>query len=557
MKASRIALQLVALSVATTLNASAQTTDDLKNPGKSPDQILNYGMGYGLQRYSDLKQITTANVKKMKPVWAFSLNNPQGQEAQPIIHQGVMYVTTHSDTFAIDALTGKQIWRNTIELPSDVFKMACCGIVNRGVAIYNGKIFRTTLDAQVQALDAKTGKELWKSKASDYKQGHSMTVAPLVANGVLITGISGGEYGTRGFIDGWDPDTGKQLWRRFTTALPNEPGGDTWPADTAQKGGAPAWLTGSYDPELDLVYWGTGNGGPWNAEFRKGDNLYICSVLAMKPKTGEVVWHYQFSPNDPYDYDGTNELVHADLNVKGKMTKVIMQANRNGYFYVLDRTNGKLVAANPYAKKITWAEGVDMKTGRPVPSQTDKDLRAGKKVEIWPSAFGGKNWMPMSFHPKTGLVYANTLNAGMTYQLVKPEYNQGEWYTGSEFAPVMPADGIVGALQAIDPMTGKAKWEHPWKGMPSFSGTMATAGGLVFSGNMEGEFLALDAKTGKKLWGFQTSSGIIGQPVTWQQNGKQYVSIVNGVGGVYALAGDPRLAAVPAGGSVWTFALGE
>ena len=551
MKRICIALALAVAPAALT----AQTAQDLIKDQDTAGNVLTYGMGYGLQRFSPLTQIGKASVKRLVPVWNFSLNNLQGQESQPIVHDGVMYVTTHTDTFAIDALSAKQVWRNTLEFAADVPKMACCGLLNRGVAIYQGKVFRTTLDAQVQALDAKTGKELWKSKAIDYKFGHSMTVAPLVANGVLITGISGGEYGTRGFIDGWDPDTGQQLWRRYTTAAPGEKGGDTWPGDTAQKGGAPAWLTGSYDPELDLVYWGTGNAGPWNAEFRKGDNLYVASVLALRPKTGEIVWHYQFTPNDPYDYDATNELVHATLVVNGAKTKVIMQANKNGFFYVIDRTNGKLLAANPFAKKINWADRIDLASGRPVESEVTRKFRAGEKIELWPSVFGGKNWMPMSFNPKTGLAYANTLNIGMPYKLLTPEFKQGEWFLGIEFTGFTPPQGPRGSLQAIDPMTGKAKWEMPWEEMPSLSGTLTTAGGLVFTGAMSGEFMALDADTGKKLWEFQTGSGIIGQPITWEHKGRQFVTVVSGVGAVYALSGDERLARIPAGGSVWTFAL--
>jgi len=551
MKSIFIALALAAAPAA----ATAQTAQDLIKDQDTPGDVLTYGMGYGQQRYSKLTQIGKTSVKRLVPVWNFSLNNPQAQENQPIISEGVMYVTTHTETFAIDALTGKQVWRNTLEFAADVPKMACCGLINRGVAIYQGKVFRTTLDAKVQALDARTGKELWKSTAIDYKLGHAMTVAPLVANGVLITGIAGGEYGTRGFIDGWDPDTGKQLWRRYTTAAQGEKGGDTWPGDTAQKGGAPAWITGSYDPELDLMYWGTGNAGPWNAEFRKGDNLYVASVLALRPKTGEIAWHYQFTPNDPYDYDAVNELVHASLMVKGVRTKVIMQANKNGFFYVIDRTNGKLLAANQFAKKVNWADRIDLASGRPVESELTKKFRAGEKIEVWPSALGGKNWMPMSFNPKTGLAYANTLDFGMPYKLLTPEYKQGEWFLGVEFTGVTPAKGVRGSLQAIDPMTGKAKWEMPWEEMPSLSGTLTTAGGLVFTGAMSGEFMALDADSGKKLWQFQTGSGIIGQPVTWEHKGRQYVTVVSGVGGVYALIGDERLAKVPAGGSVWTFAL--
>lgn len=545
---------VAALSVAPAL-ASAQSMQELVKDQDTPGNILTYGMGYAQQRYSPLAKINRSNVRNLVPVWSAGLSNLLGQEAQPIVYQGVMYVTTHASTFAIDALTGRQLWKNDLEYAPEVPRIVCCGLVNRGVAIYQGKVFRTTLDAYVQALDAKTGRQLWKSLAIDYKAGYSMTVAPLVANGVLITGISGGEYGTRGFIDGWDPETGKQLWRRYTIPGPGENGNETWPGDTWQRGGAPAWITGSYDPKLDLVYWGTGNGGPWNAEVRKGDNLYICSVLALRPKTGEIVWHYQFSPNDPFDYDGVNELINADVKIGGKMRKVLMQANRNGYLYVIDRTNGELLAANTYVK-VNWSDGVDMKTGRPIDSALNRRMReTGEKFELWPSAFGGKNWMPMSFNPRTGLVYANTLAIGMPYKPVKPEYKEGTFYFGIDFTGFTYPDGPRGYLKAMDPLTAKVKWQMPYD-IPSFSGTMTTAGMLVFTGAMTGEFMALDAQTGKKLWQFRTGSGIIGQPVTWEHKGRQYVTVLSGVGGVYPLfSGDERLGAIPTGGSVWTFAL--
>lgn len=537
------------------LSVQAQTLDDLKADHATPKDVLTYGMGYNNQRYSALKQINAGNAAKLRPVWAYSLNNPQSQESQPIVHNGVMYVTTHNTTVAINPVTGKQIWKQDIELPQDVFKMACCGILNRGAAIYDGKLYRSTLDAHVIALDAKTGKQLWKSKAADYQNGQAMTSAPLIANGVVLTGIAGGEYGTRGFIDGWDPATGKQLWRFYTTAAPDQKGGDTWPGDTYQKGGAPTWLTGAYDPELDLVYWGTGNGGPWNPNARKGDNLYIASVVAIRPKTGELVWHYQFSPNDPYDYDATEVGMLVDMKIAGKPRKVLAQANRNGFFYVLDRASGELLAANPYVK-VNWAERIDLKTGRPVLTETDRKARAGEDVEIFPSVLGGKNWTPMSWNPATGLAYANTLNISWPYQLAKPEYKKGEWYLGVNFRGVnMPKNEPHGYLSAIDPMTGKSKWQMAWPGQPSMAGTLSTAGNLVFTGAATGEFMAVDARNGKKLYEFQTGSGIIGLPVTFEVNGKQYVSIVSGAGGVWALLGDERMSQVPAGGSVWTFAL--
>lgn len=551
--AAACSLTLAALATGTAANAQSLT--DLRNDQATPGSVLTYGMGYANQRYSTLTGINKANVKSLVPVWNYSLNNSQGQESQPIIFDGVMYVTTHTSTVAVDALTGRQIWKQDLEFASDVFKMACCGLLNRGAAILNGRIFRSTLDAHVIAYDAKTGKQLWKSKAADYQEGHAMTAAPLIANGVLMTGIAGGEYGTRGFINGWDPETGKQLWRLYTTAAPGEKGGDTWPGDTAMKGGAPTWLTGAYDPELDLVYWGTGNGGPWNPEVRKGDNLYVDSVLAIRPKTGELVWHYQFSPNDPFDYDSTEVGMLIDMDIGGAKRKVLAQANRNGFFYVLDRTNGKLLAANPYVK-VNWADKIDMATGRPVESEVFKRVRAGSDEEVFPSVLGGKNWQPMSWNPTTQLAYANTLNISWPYQIAKPEYKKGEWYIAVNMRGVtMPKNEPHGYLSAIDPMTGKSKWQMAWPGQPSMAGTLSTAGGLVFTGAATGEVIAVDADTGAKLWQFQTGSGIIGLPVTWERNGTQYVSIVSGGGGVWALLGDERMAQTPAGGSLWTFAI--
>lgn len=544
------------LALGVTAPIHSQSLDDLKNDHATPDNILTYGMGYSNQRYSPLKSINTETVSKLVPVWNYSLNNSQAQESQPIVYDGIMYITSHTSTVAIDALTGRQVWKVELEYPSDLAKMICCGQVNRGVVLFNGKVFRVTLDAHVVAYDAKTGKELWKVQAADYKNGQGMTGAPLVANGVLMTGIAGGEYGTRGFIDGWNPETGEKLWRLYTTAAPNEPGGDTWPGDTHIHGGAPTWLTGAYDPDLDLVYWGTGNGGPWNAEARKGDNLYICSVLAFRPKTGELVWHFQFSPNDPYDFDAVEVGMLVDMEINGAQRKVLAQANRNGFFYVLDRTDGKLLAANPYIKNLNWADKIDLKTGRPVESEVTKRVRSGSKEEIWPSAIGGKNWNPMSWNPETKLAYANTFNFGFPYEQAKPEYKKGEWYLGMNFTGfTFPKDEPHGYLKAIDPMTGKSKWEMPWPDMPSFAGTLSTGGGLVFTGSPTGQVLALDATTGKKLWQFQTGSGIVGLPVTWERDGNQYVSIVSGGGGVYTLTGDERMAKVPAGGSVWTFGL--
>jgi alcohol dehydrogenase (cytochrome c) len=535
--------------------AMAQTNDELVKGATDTHNVLNHGMGYNLQRFSTLNQINKDTIKRLVPVWNYSFDDNRSEESQPLVYKGVLYVTTNSATMAVDAKTGRQIWKTKVEYPPETPRIVCCGIINRGAAIFDGKLFRTTLDANVIALDAKTGKELWRKNAIDFKTGYSMTVAPLVADGVVITGISGAEFGTRDFIDGWDANTGEHLWRTYTIPGAGEPGNDTWQGDTWKLGGGSTWITGSFDPELHTVYWGIGNPGPFNAAVRPGDNLYTCSVLALDPKSGKIKWHYQFSPNNPFDYDSVAEMVLATLNIDGKPTPVLMDANRNGFFYVLDRTNGKLLAANPYVK-VNWATGIDMKTGRPIETDITTKARAGEKVIVWPSIFGGKNWEPMSFNPQNNTAYANTLNIGGRYKALPADYKAGEWYVGMDLSdPWEWPDGPRGYLKAIDPLTGKTKWEEP-SDIPRFSGVLSTGGGLVFSGRLTGEFEAFDADTGKKLWQFQTGSGIEGQPITWEQDGVQYIAIASGYGGVYSLfSGDARLASVPAGGSLWVFAL--
>ena len=407
------------------------TTEELVNDHRSPDDVLTYGMGYHQQRYSPLAQINKSNVKRLVPVWSLALQNEFGEQAQPMIYDGVMYVANAKWTVAVDATTGNTIWRTPTDFVPETPRVVCCGVSNKGVALYRGKVFRTTLDALVVAMDQKTGKVLWKQKAAEWKDGYSQTVAPQIANGVVITGISGAEFGIRGFLDGWDPDTGKHLWRRYTTPGPGEKGHDTWePRDSYKTGGASTWITGSYDPELDLAYWGTGNAGAWNPVNRKGDNLYAASVIAIRPKTGEIVWHYQFVPNDAFDWDSLWELILADIPIDGQMRKVVMQMNRNGFLYVIDRTNGKLLSAKPFGK-VNWATHVDMTTGRPVESEVSRRLRAGEEIEMWPSIRGAKNWPHAAFNPNTGLLYANTNDMASFYKFTElAPYKPGVRYQG-------------------------------------------------------------------------------------------------------------------------------
>jgi alcohol dehydrogenase (cytochrome c) len=547
------------LIVACPVVALAQTADEIKNAERTPQNVLTYGMSYSQQRFSPLNQINRDTVKRLVPVWSYSMNNNTGEESQPLIYNGVMYVTSQDKTLAIDALSGKEIWKTPVEYAADTTRVVCCGIVNRGAAIFEGKVFRNTLDARITALDMKTGKEVWSVKSGEPKDGIAMTGAPLIANGVLITGMAGAEYGSRGYIEAYDPSDGKRLWRHYNVPRPGEPGANTWPNDAADASGGSSWTTGSYDPDLDLVFWGIGNPAPWNALLRKGDNLFTNSILAIRPKTGEVVWYFQMSPNDPFDHDNITSIILADLTINNKPTKVLLQAGRNGFYYVLDRQSGQLIAANPYVK-VTWATSIDKETGRPEWSETTKKAIAStEEIETWPHISGGTNWYPSSFDPHTALAYVNTSDYGMKYRPDPIEeirnLKTGESHRAVKITPIFNADGMRGHLRAIDPMTGQSKWAIPFKS-PNWAGTLVTAGGLVFTGELTGEFIAVDSDTGKIVWQFQTPSGIIGQPITWEHDGKQFVTITSGTGGVYVLkTPDPNLAHVPPGGTLWTFAL--
>src|SRR5579863_5393458 len=395
----------------------AQTTEELVNDGKNPENVTTQSMGYDRKSYSPLKQINKANVKRLVPIWSSSLMNDSGELAAPTIYNGVMYAINGKWTFAIDVETGRQIWRTPVHLEPGTVRAA----FNRGAAtIYNGKIFRVTIDNHLVAIAMKTGEQLWNQKFAEQKEGFYSTGGPIVANGVVISGVAGGESTTRGFLDGWDPETGKKLWRHYTIPAPGEPGSETWPkgTDAWQHGGGPTWRSGSYDPQLDLVYWGTGNAEPYDPRPRQNlDSLYTNSVLAIRPKTGEMVCYYQYTPNDVYDVDSVDEQVLADIPVNGQMRKVMIQANKNGFLYVLDRTNCKLIAAHPMVK-VNWATHIDMATGRPVLTDIQKRFLAGEEVEIWPSR--GTNAVPIAFDPNTGLIYASTWNIPRIQKLAAP-----------------------------------------------------------------------------------------------------------------------------------------
>ena len=533
--------------------ARAQTTDELNNDGKNPNNVVTQSMGFDRKSYSPLKQIDKSTVKRLVPVWNTALSNEQGELAAPTVYDGVMYVINGKWTFAIDVETGRQLWRTPVRLEPGVTREA----ITRGAAtIYSGKVFRVTVDNHVVALDMKTGKEVWNQKFADAKEGYYATSAPIVANGVLISGMAGGESTTRGFLIGWDPETGKKLWTRYTIPAPGEPGSETWPknSDAWKYGGGPTWRSGWYDPQLDLVYWGVGNAEPYDPRPREAlDSLYTSSVLAIRPKTGEIHCHFQYTPNDVYDVDGNDEQVLADIEVGGQMRKVMIQANKNGFMYVVDRTNCKLIAANPYVK-VTWASKIDMATGRPVLTDVYQRFLAGEEVEIWPSR--GTNAVPIAFDPKTGLIYATTWNVPRVQKLVMnpgPQVLGGTTTNVTARLPELKAGEPRGFIAAVEPLTGKRRWEVPLIDLPSSAGVLATGGGLVFTGKLSGEFVALDETTGKMLWQFKTGSSINATAITYLHNGKQYVTVASGLGGGLAT----RYAAekVPTGGSIWTFAV--
>ena len=531
-----------------------------------------YGGDTGNTRFSANTQVNAGNVSKLSVKWALQLGTNRSQESTPIIVGDTMYVTSSfgpKNVFAVNAKTGEVKWRYSPEIPKGVDQFACCDVNSRGVSYSDGKIFFGTLDARLIALDAKTGKEVWASKVVDYTQGSVITSPPTVAKNVIVTGFGGGEYGVRGALVGFDLKTGKELWRTSTVPTGSEKGADTWKNDSGKYGGGAAWFIGSYDPKLNLVYYGTSNPAPWSAAVRGNDssevgkftNLYTASVVAMNPDTGNIAWHYQFTPHDAWDYDGVNELVFADLPMNGKTTPVIMQANRNGFFYVIDRANGKLLSAKQFVDGVNWATGIDLKTGAPIeaPNNSKRPGLKRKASDVCPNLLGGKNWMPMSYNKVTGLVYIPTMNLCMDMEGIQEDYKRGQFYLSVNFdLGKMGPGGHGGGLKAWDPVAQKTVWMNK-NSLPFNGGTMTTASGLVFAGDIQGMFRAFDGKTGKELWKFNTGSGITAAPMTYTIDGKQYVAVVSGrtqsIPAFLGEIGEKMVNASPEGGTLFVFAL--
>ena len=503
---------------------SQVTFDRLVNSAKEPQNWLTYSGDYAGRRFSALDQVNVTTVRSLVAKWVYQTGATGKLETTPLVADGILYATAQDDrAFALDARTGRPIWMFQHPLPPDI--RPCCGRVNRGLAILGDKVFLGTLDAHVIALDTKTGNVIWDVASADYRNGYSFTVAPLAVKNLVVIGVSGGEYGVRGFIDAYDATTGDRRWRFYTVPGPGEPGHETWEGDSWKIGGAPAWNSGTYDPPTNQIFWPTGNPSPSNrGEGRAGDNLYSNSLLALNADTGKLNWYFQFTKHDEHDWDATQIPMMIDVGKPDSGGKhLIAQANRNGFFYVIDRATGKLISANAYGK-ITWSDTKDAE-GRPVAKKEASPTLEGHTV--CPGALGTTNFMAPAFSPQTALFYVTARDQCDIFSTAPQPYEAGHAYYGSAYFPSEEAEPYRGFLKAIDPTTGEIKWkfEHT---SPTWSGVLSTAGGLVFTGDAEGNFVALGAAAGKPLWHFQMGGAVYAAPIAFNVDGKEYIAIAAG-----------------------------
>ena len=567
MKRTVLAAALLApLAATAALPAYAPVTDARLNKPEAQNWLM-YRANYAGWGYSPLKQVSDKNVDKLQLAWAFSTGMTEGHQAPPIVNNGYMFVATpNNQVICLEAKSGREILRYKKTIPDELQQLHP---TNRGVALYGDRVYIATTDAFLVALDAKTGKEVWKTAVADWKSGYYMTLAPLAAKGKIMIGSSGGEYGIRGFVAAFDADSGKEAWRTYTIAGPGEPGGDSWPGDTYKRGGGSVWITGTYDPDTNLAFWGVGNAGPWMADTRSGDNLYANSVLALDVDTGKLKGYHQYHHNDSWDWDEVSAPLLIDLEHKGRKVKSLVHAGRNGYLWMLERTDSKVnyVDAWPYVTQNVFTK-LDPKTGRPTYDPA-RIPATGKTVNFCPSLWGGKDWPPEAYNPHTGLLYIpaqNNLCSELTGEPVK--YNMGELYLGVSIENVLtnvrmtPESKVhIGEVQAWDLKTGKKVWTHTYPEM-NWGPLMTTAGNLVFGGGTnDRKFRAFNASTGKLLWEFPTKSGVTGVPSSFEVDGEQYIAVQSGWGvdaermqGAFNAVLD-RKTTVPQGGVIWVFKL--
>ncbi|MDY6982996.1 MAG: PQQ-dependent dehydrogenase, methanol/ethanol family [Pseudomonadota bacterium] len=579
---ARTRYTLLALACACGSFAQAQTNADLANAATGTDW-LTYGHDYAETRFSTLTQVNVDNVDELGVAWTFDTDSFRGLEATPLVKDGVLYATRPwSSVFALDARTGAKLWDYDPQVDKSIGWKACCDVVNRGVALYEDKVYVGAIDGRLIALDARTGEELWSVQTTDPERPYTITGAPRIADGKVIIGNGGSELGVRGYVTAYDANTGEEAWRFWV--VPGNPAdgfenpdmefaATTWAGNWWEVGGGgTSWDSIVYDPEARLVYVGTGNGAPWSHEIRsagEGDNLFLSSIVALSVDTGRVAWHYQTTPADNWDYTAVQGLMQAELVIDGVERKVIMQAPKNGFFYVLDRLTGELLSAQPYAE-VTWASGVSMETGRPI--ETPQARYEDAISIISPGPGGAHNWHPMSFSPLTGLVYLPSQQGSRFNYVVDPnyEYKPGTWNTGLPFgstagisqrpeeayaAGTGPAPETPGALLAWDPLTNKPRWQVNYP-FPALGGTLTTAGNLVFHGVGDGHFYAYRADNGERVWDVDLGVSIMAPPITYMLDGKQYISVLAGWGGATGLFGVNFSGEYKPEGRLWTFVLG-
>ena len=487
-----------------------------------PGNWLTYSGNYAGHRYSPLDQIQPSNVGRLKLAWLYQVSEMHKVETTPLVVDGIMYLTEPpSHVTALDTRTGRVLWKYRRTLPDDVH--VCCGQVNRGVALLGDLVFIGTLDGHLVALDSRTGTIRWDTTVADYRQGYSLTAAPLALKDKVVLGMAGGEYGVRGFLDAYDARTGKRAWRFWTVPAAGERGVETWEGQSWKTGSATTWVTGSYDPQQNLVFWGTGNPGPdWNGVVRKGDNLYSDCLVALDADSGKLKWHFQFTPHDDHDWDAVQVPVLVDGDFRGQPRKMILFGNRNGFYYVLDRESGKYLASRELSKQ-TWAKGID-DNGRPMLLPEKAPTVAG--TVVYPAVAGSTNWYSPSFSPKNNLFYVAVREQGGVYFEGEASYKAGSLFNGGGFKVVQTEEGW-GAVRALKPQTGEVQWEFKLQ-VPPWAGVMSTAGGLVFGGTTQGEFFALDAATGKSLWNFASGGEAHSNPISYLSAGKQQVALAAG-----------------------------
>jgi len=534
-------------------SAGPVTPDMLRASQIPADRWIQYGGNYRNFRHSPLKTLTPESVKKLAVAWAFPTGTVGQFEASPVVYGGVMYVTSsYNRLFALDAKTGELLWRYDHKNAENL--RLCCGPPNRGVGIAGDLVIMGTLDAHLIAFERKTGEIAWNTEVANYASGYSITSAPLIVGDLAVIGVAGGEYGVRGFFDAYDVKTGKLAWRHYTVPAKGEPGTETWAGTSYERGGSPAWTQGAYDPETDTLFWTTGNPSPdWDGDGRAGDNLYSDSLLALEPRTGTMKWYFQFTPHDVWDYDGNTQIFLVDAKYEGKPRKLVVQANRNGFYYILDRSDGKFLKATPYLEQVNWATSIDDK-GRPVVNP-DALPKEDAKFRTCPSNLGGMNGsFTGALNPDLGLAFIPSSEACQVYSKGISAFKEGLPYLGGLPDTVDATAGkAYGNLAAIDVATGQVKWRYR-DNRPMMGGVLSTAGGVVFSGNLEGEVLAFDAKTGKVVWRFRSGGGMRSQPIAYLLDGRTYVAVPTGSFSTMDsfAAGVTK---VPEGGTLFVFAL--